>query len=42
LHVSAEIADRFGLTILAIGIVLVVVGMVLRKSTAKAVQPARH
>jgi APA family basic amino acid/polyamine antiporter len=42
LHVSAEIADRFGLTILAIGIVLLVVGMVLRKSTAKAVQPARH
>jgi basic amino acid/polyamine antiporter, APA family len=41
LHISAEIADRFGLTILAIGIVLLVVGMVLRKSTAKAVQPAR-
>jgi basic amino acid/polyamine antiporter, APA family len=41
LHVSAEIADRFGLTVLAVGIVLLVVGMVLRKSTAKAVQPAR-
>jgi APA family basic amino acid/polyamine antiporter len=41
LHVSAEIADRFGLTILAIGIVLLVVGMVLRKSSAKAIEPAR-
>jgi APA family basic amino acid/polyamine antiporter len=42
LHISAEIADRFGLTILAIGVVLLVVGMVLRKSTAKAVEPAGH
>ena len=41
LHISAEIADRFGLTILVIGIVLLVVGTILRKSTAKAVQPAR-
>jgi basic amino acid/polyamine antiporter, APA family len=42
LHISAEIADRFGLTILAIGIVLLVVGMVLRKRTAKVAEPARR
>jgi APA family basic amino acid/polyamine antiporter len=34
-HVSAEIADRFGLVILGVGIVLLVVGIVLRKSTGK-------
>ncbi|PYR89459.1 MAG: amino acid permease [Acidobacteria bacterium] len=42
LHISAAIADRFGLTILAVGIVLIVIGMILRKSTAKAVEPARR
>src|SRR4051812_275518 len=29
LHISADIADRFGLTIFAIGVVLLVVGMIL-------------
>ncbi len=37
LHISAEIADTFGLVILAIGIALVVVGIVLRKGAG---QPA--
>jgi APA family basic amino acid/polyamine antiporter len=32
LHVNPEIADRFGLTILAIGIVLLILGMVLRRA----------
>ncbi len=41
LHINAEIADRFGLTILGIGIVLLIVGVLLRKSSTKAVQPAR-
>jgi APA family basic amino acid/polyamine antiporter len=35
LHISAEIADRFGLVILAIGIALVVIGILLRKTSAK-------
>jgi hypothetical protein len=35
LHISAEIADRFGLVILGVGIVLLVVGLLLRKSTGK-------
>ena len=35
LHISAEIADTFGLVILGIGIVLVVLGIVLRKSAGK-------
>jgi basic amino acid/polyamine antiporter, APA family len=32
LHVNPEIADRFGLTILGIGIVLAVIGLVLRRA----------
>ncbi len=32
LHVNPEIADRFGLTILGIGIVLLILGMVLRRA----------
>jgi basic amino acid/polyamine antiporter, APA family len=42
LHISAEIADRFGLVILAAGVVLLGIGTMLRKSAAKAVQPARR
>ncbi len=34
LHISAEIADKFGLAILGIGIVILVVGLVLRRSAA--------
>jgi len=40
LHISADIADRFGLVILGIGIALVIVGIVLRKSAAKPSVPA--
>jgi APA family basic amino acid/polyamine antiporter len=32
MHVNPEIADRFGLTILGIGVVLLVVGLVLRRA----------
>ncbi len=34
LHISAEIADRFGLAILAIGVVVLGVGIALRRSVA--------
>jgi APA family basic amino acid/polyamine antiporter len=40
LHISADIADRFGLVILGIGVVLLVIGTVLRKSAAKSAAPA--
>jgi hypothetical protein len=40
LHISADIADRFGLVILGIGIVLLVIGILLRKSVAKPSVPA--
>jgi APA family basic amino acid/polyamine antiporter len=41
LHVSAEIADRFGLVILGVGIVLLVVGILLRKSSGKPARAGR-
>jgi hypothetical protein len=34
MHISPEIADTFGLKILAIGVVVAVVGIVLARSTA--------
>ena len=36
LHVNPEIADRFGLTILGIGVVLAVIGLVLRRAGRRA------
>jgi hypothetical protein len=42
LHVNADIADRFGLVILGIGIATLVVGMFLRRSTGRAVATARR
>jgi basic amino acid/polyamine antiporter, APA family len=41
LHISADIAGRFGLTILGIGIVLLVIGAVLRRSTGKPAAAGR-
>jgi len=40
LSISADIADKFGLVILGIGIVLLVIGMVLRKGAGKPAAPA--
>jgi amino acid transporter len=41
LHISAEIADKSGLLVLGIGIAILVVGMVLRKSTASPAAAGR-
>ncbi|NUR56515.1 MAG: amino acid permease, partial [Acidobacteria bacterium] len=42
LHINADIADRFGLVILGIGIALLVVGMFLRRSSGRAIATARR
>jgi len=42
LHVNAEIADRFGLVILGIGVATLIVGMFLRRSTGRAIATARR
>jgi len=42
LHVNADIADRFGLVILGIGVATLIVGMFLRRSTGRAIATARR
>jgi amino acid transporter len=41
LHISAEIADKSGLVVLGIGVVVLVIGMLLRKSTASPAAAGR-
>jgi APA family basic amino acid/polyamine antiporter len=41
LHISAEIADKSGLVVLGLGVVVLVIGMVLRKTTAKPAAAGR-